>query len=377
MIPFKVLFVVTSLNIGGAERQLSHLLRHLSQSDFKPVVVCLKEKGPLAQEVSAMGIPVYDQLLANKYDVRVLGKLISIIKKERPHILWTRSTGDKMFWGRLAAKLAGVPIILASIHFMGEKGQARTIIGGLNKTLTPITDRFIAVSENQKRYLIEDEGLPAEKMVVIYNGIEWRTFLPQRSRSEMRKALGIPEKGWVIGQVAKLRSEKGHRIFLSAAQKVLQKRQDVIFLIIGDGPERKDLEAYSKKIHPGQAIRFLGDRQDLPDLLNAIDLGTLSSTMETFPNALLEYMAFALPVVAPNVGGIPEIIRDGVDGFLFPPGDADRMAYQLLSLLSNPDKAEEMGQEGLKRVKDSFSMEGNVGKIETLLHSLLSDKGVG
>lgn len=370
------MFVVTSLIIGGAERQLVQLLKHLSRRDFEPLVVCLKEPGALAEELSQRNIPVYSRLLSNKYDFRVLPRLISIIRKEKVHILWARSLGDKLFWGRLAGKLAGVPVILASIHFMGQKGQRKSIIGPLNKSLTPITDRIIVVSENQKRYLIDEEGLPLEKMVVIFNGIDLEAFKPKRDPEEMKNRLDIPKDYSVVGQTAKLRPEKGHRLLFQAAKLVLEQRQKVIFFLIGDGPERASLEKFCQTLGLGSSVRFLGDRMDLPDLINILDIGTLSSPMETFPNALLEYMALSKPVIAPDIGGVPEIITDRKQGLLFPPGEPDILAEKLLDLLSNPEKARKMGEEGAKRVRSSFSLEMSVKRIEQLFFSLLSEKGL-
>jgi glycosyltransferase involved in cell wall biosynthesis len=300
---------------------------------------------------------------------------MSIIRKEKVQILWARSLGDKLFWGRLAGKMAKVPIILASIHFMGLKGQ-KSIIGPLNKSLTPLTDRIIAVSDNQRRYLIEEEGLPPEKMIVIFNGIDLETFRPHRDPEEMRKSLDIPQGYSLVGQTAKLRPEKGHRLLLEAAKRVMDQKKEVVFLLIGDGPERTALEDTCRNLKLGSTIRFLGDRNDLPDLINIFDIGTLSSSMETFPNALLEYMALAKPVIAPHIGGVPEIISDQVHGLLFSPGEADRLGESILELLADPEKARRMGEAGAKRVEASFSLEMSVKKIEQLFFSLLSEKGL-
>lgn len=370
------MFVVTSLIIGGAERQLVQLLSRISRKDFEPLVVCLKEPGVLAAELIQRDIPVYSRLLRNKYDLRVIPRLLSIIRKEKIHILWARSLGDKLFWGRLAGKLAGVPVILGSIHFMGSKGQKKSIIGPLNKSLTPFTDRIIAVSENQKQYLIEEEGLPPGKIVVVFNGIDLEAFKPTRDPQEVKKQLDLPKDYALIGQTAKLRPEKGHRLLLQAAKGVVQQKQKVIFLLIGDGPERPALEDACRTLKLGSAIRFLGDRNDLPDLINILDMGTLSSPMETFPNALLEYMALAKPVIAPNIGGVPEIITDQAHGLLFSPGEAGSLEKSILELLADPEKAKQMGEAGAKRVGNLFSLEMNVKKIEQLFFTLLSEKGL-
>ncbi len=373
--PYKVMFVTTSLNIGGAERQLVQILKHLSRGDFEPVVVCLKDPGGLVEELSLLNIPVYSRLLTHKADLRVLPRLMAIIKKEKVQIIWTRGIGDKMFWGRLAGKLAKVPIILTSIHFMGPGGQRKSIIGPLNKLLTPITDRIIAVSENQRRYLIEEEGLPAQKMVVIHNGIDLRSFKAKKDIRVVKEALGIPEGVAVIGQVARLRPEKGHRLLLQAVQKLREQGQEAVILLIGDGPERRTLERICANLNFGPMVRFLGDRKEPADLINIFDIGSLSSPMETFPNALLEYMALGKPVIAPNVGGVPEIVIDGINGLLFSPGDADHLAEKILYLLANPEIARRMGEDGAKRVRSFFSLEKSVKKIEQLFFELLSEKG--
>ncbi len=376
--PYKVMFLVTSLEIGGAEKQLLQLLKRFSMDHFEPIVVCLKEPGILAPELSDFHIPVFSRLLTHKYDLRVLPRLISLIRKEKVHILWTRSLGDKMFWGRLAGKLAGVPVILSSIHSMGKQAGQKTIIGPMNKVLTPITDRFIAVSELQRRFLIEEEDLPPEKVVVIYNRIDLESFRPQRRPEEVRHSLGIPEGVPVVGQVAKLRPEKGHRVLFSAAGQIQRQGGKVQFLLIGDGPERTRLEEESRQCGLERIVRFLGDRNDVPDLVNMFTIGTLSSYayVETFPNAVLEYMAMAKPVVASCVGGIPELVTDGVDGLLFPSGDAEAMASHLLTLLTHPDKARAMGRSGLTRIEQDFTLDSSVREIEQLFFSLLAEKGI-
>jgi glycosyltransferase involved in cell wall biosynthesis len=370
------MFVVTSLIIGGAEKQLIEILRRISRPLFDPVVVCLKEPGVLAAELDPLGIPIYSRLLSHKYDLRVLPRLISIIRKEKPVILWARNFGDKMFWGRLAGKMTKVPVILASIHSSGIIGQKESVLGTLNKALTPITDLFLAVSENQKRYLVEGEGLPEDKITVIHNGIDLEAFKPRKDPQLIRRELGIDPKGKVVGQVAKLRPEKGHDLLLEAAGMVLKAQREVGFLLIGDGPERDRLKERCRSLGIADRVWFLGDRKDLPDMINVLDIGTLSSPMEAFPNALLEYMALAKPVIAPRVGGVPEIITHGSEGYLFSPGNSQEMAHYLLKLLADPGLMQAMGEAGRERVRSAFPLNLTVQKIEQLLLSQMSAKGL-
>jgi glycosyltransferase involved in cell wall biosynthesis len=373
---YKILFVVTSLTTGGAERLLIQILQRLNRDFFQPVVVCLKDPGPLAEELSSCNIPVYSRLLENKYDLRVFPRLVNIIRKEKVQVIWVHSTGDKMFWGRLAGKIAGVPVILASIHFMGHKGQRESILGPLNRALTPITDRFIAVSENQGRYLIEEEGIPAGKMVVIPNGIDWEHFQPQKTPEWVKQELGLNKGGFIIGQVANLRPVKNHRLVLNAAKKILDQKKEVTLLLIGDGPERKDLGKVASELGLTGMVHFLGDRKDVPDLIQICDVGTLTSHMETFPVAALEYMALAKPVVAPDIGGVPELISHEIEGLLYPPGDVQALADCLLQLLNQPHLAKRLGEQGLQRVGDSFTLDQMLKRIEALLITLLRQKGL-
>jgi len=376
LIPCKLMFILTSLDIGGAERQLVLLLKHLPKTLFKPMVVCLKEAGALSKKVTDIGIPVYSKFLLHKYDIRVLPKLISVLKKESPHIVWTRSIGDKMFWGRLAAKISGVPIIISSIHYMESLERNKSIIGFFNKLLTPVTDLFIAVSHNQKEYLIKVEKLPAHKIEVVYNGIDLEEFKPNKSPVQVKKELNIPFNFMVIGQVGRLRPEKGHRVFLLAAKRVCENKKDVMFVLVGDGPERDSLMRLSSELGLKDRVLFLGNRTDVPDLVNTMDICTLSSYMETFPNALLEYMSLKKPIVAPKVGGIPEIITDGVEGLLFKIGDAEDMSSKILTLISDANKRIKMGEAGFSKVKTVFSISANVDKIINILNLLLHKKGM-
>jgi glycosyltransferase involved in cell wall biosynthesis len=373
---YKILFVVTSLTTGGAEVLLVQILQRLNRDFFQPVVVCLKDPGPLAEGLADWKIPVYSRLLKNKVDLRVFPRLVNIIHKEKVQVLWVHSTGDKMFWGRLAGKIAGVPVILASIHFMGHKGQRESILGVLNKALTPITDRFMAVSENQGRYLIEEEGIPAEKMVVIPNGIDLEHFHPQKGSEQVKQELGLRKSGFIIGQVANLRPVKNHRLVLGAVKRILEQKKEVTLLLIGDGPERKALENFTSECGLTGMVHFLGDRKDIPDLIQICDVGTLTSHMETFPVAALEYMALAKPVVAPDIGGIPELISPGIEGLLYPSGDVGALADCLLLLLSQPHLAKRLGEQGLKRVRDSFTLDQMLKSIEDLLIALLRKKGI-
>ncbi len=203
-----ILFVCTTLVIGGCEKQLHHVVLRMDRRRFNPIICCLKEDGTLGRDLRKKGIKVYSDLLQSKYDIRVLFRLVSLIKREKIHAVFTVGEGDKMFWGRLAAKFSGVRVIISSVHSTLADGQKGSTIGFLNKLIMPITDRIVAVSENQKQFLVKHEGLKEEKILVIRNGVDLSRFDgPKRGRRK-REELNIPFSHFVVGLIAMLRPEK-------------------------------------------------------------------------------------------------------------------------------------------------------------------------
>ncbi|HYO24446.1 MAG TPA: glycosyltransferase, partial [Lacipirellulaceae bacterium] len=199
--PLRVLFLTTSMPVGGAETLLMNLVRRMDRTRFAPEIVCLKEPGPLGEQL-ACEMRVHAHLLRSKYDLRVLARLWRIMRVPRADAVVTVGAGDKMFWGRLAARLAGVPVVASALHSTGWPDG----VGRLNRLLTPLTDAFIGVADAHGRYLVESEGFPAEKVNVIDNGVDAARFAPQDA-SATRASLGIPADAPVVGILAALRPE--------------------------------------------------------------------------------------------------------------------------------------------------------------------------
>ena len=161
---FNIMFVITSMPVGGAEILLMNMIRQMDRNLGNPHICCLKEKGVLGEEL-ASEIPVYENMIRHKYDVGIMGRLKRLYKENKIDAVVTVGAGDKMFWGRLAAKRARVPVILSALHSTGWPDG----VGRLNRILTPITDGFIAVAENHGKFLVEGENFPSEKVFVIPN----------------------------------------------------------------------------------------------------------------------------------------------------------------------------------------------------------------
>lgn len=370
--PLRVMFMITSMPVGGAETLLVNLIRRLDGRRFVPELCCLKELGPLG-ETLAREIPAHSRLLKSKFDVRIVKRLTQLLRLRRMDAVVTVGAGDKMFWGRLAARRAGVPVVLSAIHSTGWPDQ----ITWLNRRLTPWTDAFIAVARPHGEHLVQKEGFPREKVRVIPNGVDVERFRPRpETRIVLRRKMEIAEEAPLGAIVAALRPEKNHELFLKAAARVLATRPDARFLIIGDGPRRGELEQFAKELNILHAVRFLGSRRDVAELLAACDWFALTSHNEANPVSILEALSTGLPVVATNVGSVAESVRHGETGFLVPAGAVEETAVRWLELIGDHCLRRAMGDAGRRHVVEHGSLEAMVQGYETLIAEIYDQKAV-
>ena len=368
--PLRVLFVLTSMPVGGAEILLRELVNRLDRNRFSPEIACLKELGVLGKEM-ASSVPIAYEFLAHKYDIRVLPKLTNHLTRRRIDAIVTVGAGDKMFWGRLAGYCAQTPVVLSALHSTGWPDG----VGRLNRALTPITDGFIAVADEHGRYLREVENFPASKVHVIPNGVDTDRFRKDiTARCSAREELRIPMDAPVCGIVAALRPEKNHDMFLHGAVRIRSQFPDARFLIVGDGPERDRLEALARSLNLADAVHFLGARDDVPSLLAAMSVLVLTSKMEANPVSILEALSAEVPVVATRVGSVPTSVVDGETGFLVSPNDSNDFADKVCLVLSDPDGADRMGKTGRSMVEANCSVDVMVKGYEQLIEHLYHSK---
>ncbi|WP_425398891.1 glycosyltransferase [Aeoliella sp.] len=367
--PLRVMFLVTSMPVGGAETLLVNLVRRLDRTRIEPELVCLKERGPLGEELAGE-IPVHSELIRHKFDIAVLPCLRRLFRERRIDAVVTVGAGDKMFWGRLAARTAGVPVVCSALHSTGWPDG----VGRLNRMLTPITDAFIAVARPHGEYLVEHERFPSHKVVVIPNGVDTDRFAPGAEVDLLREQLGIGPVSPVAAIVAALRPEKNHEMFLEVARRVRRDLHDAHFLVVGDGPQRARLEQLAAELEIAPYVHFLGTRSDIPDLLNVADVNVLASHNEANPVSILEAMSTATPTVATDVGSVGESVLDGETGFLVPAGDVDQMTSRVVQLLSDPLLRGNLGEYARQLVCERWSLDVMVGGYEDLLESLWQRK---
>ena len=365
--PLRVMFVITSMPVGGAETLLVDLIRRMDRERFLPELCCLKGPGPLGETLAAE-VPVQHGLLARKSDIRVLWRLTKLMR--RTDAVVTVGAGDKMFWGRLAARLAGVPVIAAALHSTGWPDRVQFA----NRLLAPITDAFVAVAEPHGRYLAAHEGCTAAKIRVIPNGVNVERFRSRPPHETLRRELGLAVGAPVVGIVAALRPEKNHALFLRAAARVRHALPAARFLIVGDGPQRGEMEALADSLSLRDAACFLGTRDDVPEVLSLIDVLALSSYVEANPVSILEAMAAEKPVVATRVGSVDKTVQDGRNGYLITPGSEEELAARLIELLRDRSRAATFGRAGRQHVVEHASVQRMVAGYEDMIEGIYQQK---
>jgi glycosyltransferase involved in cell wall biosynthesis len=367
--PLRVMFIVTDMPVGGAETLLTELIRRMDRERFLPELCCLKRFDRLGEEMTRE-VPAFTGLISWKYDVTVLWRLVRLLRRRRIDAVVTVGAGDKMFWGRLAARLAGVPVICSALHSTGFPERVEFS----NRLLAPLTDAFIAVAEPQGRYLAEHEGCPAGKIRVIPNGIDIERFCPGEPNRRLQDELNLDPHTPVAGIVAALRPEKNHAMFIEVASIVRQKLPTAQFLIVGDGPERANLESLVRSLGVADNVRFLGTRSDIPEVLSLMDVVLLTSQTEASPICLLEAMSSGKPVVATQVGSVGETVLPGLSGYLVSPNGTQSMADRVTELLGDRKRAAEMGEVGRDHVVAHWSVNRMVQGYENLIAEIYSAK---
>ena len=368
--PLNVMFLLTSMPVGGAETLLFNMVRKFDRRRIQPMIACLKQRDELGEKISAE-IPVFERLIRHKYDLTVVPRLKKLFRDNGVDAVITVGAGDKMFWGRLAAWWHGVPVIFSALHSTGGPDG----VGKLNRLLTPVTDGFIAVARQHAEFQITQEQFPESKVFLIPNGIDVERFqLDSVKRRQWRETLQIPSDSPVVSLVAALRPEKNHRLFLEVAKRVAEHLPNAQFVIAGDGPLKGDLKTYAQSLGIADKVHFPGCVDDVPGILSMSDLFALTSDNEASPVSIMEALSCRRPVVAPSVGSINETVIHGETGFLFDVGNADQAVEKWLAILTDKDLASRMGEAGRTRIVQGCSLEAMTEGYTILTEKKFAEK---
>ena len=377
-----ILYLITDLDIGGAEKALARTVIGLDKRKHNPTVCCLRGHGPVAEEIELAGVTVAPLNMSGKFDLAAVFKLFRLLWEEKINIIHSYLYHANIL-GRIVGRAARVPIIISSErsvilsegvvnkNTLEMGSRLRRLMNGLSMRLS---DRVVTVSELVRETLIAASKIDPKRLVTIHSGVNLEDYKIDGDITAKKKSLGLETSALVIGAIGRLGRVKGVEYLLRAAAKVILKNPDAAFLIVGDGSQRGALEQLARSLHISHRVVFTGQRDDVPELLAVMDVLVLPSLYEGLPNAVLEAMAAGKPVIATRVGGTPEAVEDGVTGLLVPPRDPEALAEAIIALLQDQERAEAMGRAGRARVEKHFSVERMVQETEALYEELIREK---
>jgi glycosyltransferase involved in cell wall biosynthesis len=386
--PIRVLRVIARLNMGGPALHVAYLSEGLAERGYDTTLVAgslARGEGSMAYVAESRGVDiVHVDALSREIspirDALSVLRLARLIREQRPHILHTH-TAKAGAVGRLAALLAGdarPKIVVHTFHghvLRGYFGLPKTLAFRLlERLLARVTTRLVAVSPQVRDDLVELGVAPAERFTVVRLGIELDERLGgSATRDETRALLGIAPETFVVGWVGRMTGVKRTDDVLSAVQQLRGRGVDAALLMVGDGPDRDHVEERSSQLGIIRHCFFLGYQEDVAGWYQAFDAMILPSANEGTPVVVIEALAAGCPVVATSVGGVPDVVHEGVDGFLVPVGDTKAMAERLERLARDPELRRAMGKAGSETVPSRYAVERLVDDVDRLYRTLLAE----
>jgi len=382
--PRHILYFIYSDGFFGAERVVLDEINHLDLSKFKVTLLTSPQQKNsfqrrLSRDIDIFSISLRRGVVAPLIDIKGIHKLIKILRQLRPDIAALHNY-DAALLGGLAILFTSIPKVIIVEHnnlanpekikIHKERKRMRLLIGSLiYRFLRRIIDIkvscYIAVSSSVKRYLEEGIGIDKGKIICLNNGI---LLLPYGYKSAdcLYAELGLDKETLLVATIARIIDQKGYPYLIKAIPSVLQKISKVLFLIIGDGPEQPYIEELVKRFELEDHVRFLGYREDIPEILKNIDLFVLPSLWEGLPLTILEAMSVGVPVIGSRVDGVEEVVDDGFDGYLVEPRDVNLLSKRMIELLSDPRLRERFSIRGREKVSNKFNLMKRISQLEEI-----------
>jgi len=365
--PTRICYVIPSLHVGGTERQLITLMKGLI-GDHELTVICTHDAGALVGDARCTGAYVHELHGAGGWDLTLQRKMRHVFRSHRPDVVHTFLFGFDLAANR-AARETGVPVVVSSRRQLATWKKRRHI--RLQKKANRLVDCIVANSRAVAAYAAEQEGLSVSQFRVIPNGIDADRFLSQADLSQVRLRYKIPYHTKVIGMVANFSPVKDHDLFLNTAGELMDRRADVHFLLVGTGPRRDEVVGAIGARRWQDRFTITSTIEEVPDLYRLMSVSVLCSKVEGFPNAVMEAMAAGRPVVAAAVGGIPELIEDGVTGRLVVRRSPSDFANAIDHVLNHPEQGEGMGARAATYVRTHLTVDRMVAAHRALYAELL------
>lgn len=373
--PIRVVYCIDNMNVGGTELNAVRTAERLDRRRFHLSVACLRADGPILERYRAAGIDVAEFPVGRLYGpgaLRQLARMVRHFRDERAQIVHCHDAYTSLF-GTLAARLAGVPVVIASRrtwkspHLTGR-------IWAASKYAYRMADVVLANSPTVGQLVRDEAGLPASRVAVIPNFVDSAAFEPLEPtvRMRLRDELSLPADAITVGVIARLMPVKDHATLVRAVARLAATHPRLHLVLVGDGPSRPQLEALVAERAIADRVHFAGMRPSLPNLHALFEISALTSVSEAFPNSLVEAMAAGRPVVASRVGGNPDAVREGETGLLFPVGDDAALAEALDRLLRDGELRARMGSAAVRVARQAYGDEQVLAALAELYEGLLA-----
>jgi sugar transferase (PEP-CTERM/EpsH1 system associated) len=374
----RVLHVVPRLGLGGTEKGVLKVIRGLDEAGFAHKICAVRGIDAEFAEREGIAAETYSADSQRKGFQFPLFRLKKIMQEFRPHIVHSRNFGA--LEAIPAARLAHVPVAIHSEH-----GYELEILQGLPlrrrvlcRCFYGMADAVFTVTDDLRTYHAAQSWIPAHRFKVLYNGVDTERFSPNpRSAPLVRSELGVPNGRFLVGSVGRLVAIKDHKTLLRAAENLLLRGLDVHVLLVGAGPEMRNLQQYvAQSSSLRERVTFTGASDRVPELINAMDAFVLPSICEGMSNTILEAMACGVPAVVTQTGGNAELIEEGRTGYLFPPGNVEMLSTLLSKLAENGATRREFGASGRQRAVEQFSLAVMIQRYHEIYTQLVARKGV-
>lgn len=364
----KIVFVIDDLGLGGAQRQLTELVKALPKTDYEAHVISLSvAKRAYAKAIREADVPVTLIEQSGKWSWHAYRFLSRAIRSAQPDIVHTwLFTAD--LYGRIAAWRAKVPVIISAVRSVEPDKSWHYVLA--DRLLRFVTDAFTVNAKAVGEVLTKREHVSPVKIHTIYNGVDLASLDPSVADGTVRSQLSLGQATPLIGIIGRFAPVKDHATFLRAAALVLRRVPSAQFVLVGDGPLRAELKRLVHVLDIEPSVHFLGNHANMAEVVGALDLVVVSSRYEGCCNAILEGMAMAKPMIATAVGGNPELVAPDRTGLLVPPQDAEQLAQAIRQLLEDPQRARAMGRHGRQRIEEAFSVSQMMTKTSRLYREL-------
>jgi len=365
----RVVHIINDMEVGGAQRQVLNLFRAIDRRRFDLRLVCLAAKGAFGDQLKREGFEVVALGKRGRVDSAMVRRLVRLLGERRPDVAHC-SVFTANLWGRIAGKLAGVPVLIA--HEQSAVSLENWRRRWIDRVLSRFTFRVLAVSDDLRRRVIAEEGISPGRVEVLYNAID----CDEIERAAAAPLAALPgREGFRVGVVGRLERRKDHLTLVRAAARVVREIPHAAFLLVGDGPDRPVVEREIARLGLEENVRLLGERDDVPRLLHAFDLYVLSSITEGLSLSILEAMAAGRAIVATRVGGNPELLDDGGAGVLVPARDPEAMADAVARLLRDPEQRRTLGARARARAREVFDVHRVARRLEGIYERALEERG--